>query len=567
LNQGTFQVDAPPKHVQADTTFNIASHLTRMADTAPGRTAVILSRTLRGGGRKRPPSITFAQLEDRSNRCAAGLTDAGIQHGTRVLVMLRPGFEFLEVVFALFKMGAVPVMIDPGMGLARMLACIRQVAPQALIGIPRAHVLRRLRRAAFGSIKCAVTTARRSPFGGLTLARLRERSTAHFETAETKRNDVAAILFTSGATGPPKGVVYEHGMFAAQVNAIQARYSIEPGEIDLPTFPLFGLFGPALGMTCVIPDMDATRPARANPANIVDAITIHRVTNTFGSPALWRRVGEYCLRRRTQLPTLRRVLIAGAPVSPEIVEMLREALNPTADVHTPYGATEALPVSSISGGELLDDCADKSRRGHGICVGRPLAEMNVRFIRITDDAIQDWSDDLPVQDGVFGEIVVAGPVVTKEYFGLPGATKAAKISENGRIWHRMGDVGYRDADGRIWYCGRKAHVVATGKAALYSVCCEAVFNQHPHVRRSALVGIGPPQARSPVLIVEPVSRWNTIGRRRKAFLNQLRELGRTHAVTKDIKTILFHGSLPVDSRHNAKINREALAKWAESRAR
>ncbi len=548
-------------------TFNIASYLPRVAEASPDRTAVVVTRSRDWSGRAIYASMTFAELEATSNRCANGLRSTGIDRGTRVLVMVKPGFEFVGLIFALFKIGAVPVIIDPGMGVSRMLECIRMVDVQAFVGIPLAQIMRVLRRQPFKNVRHVVTVGRRWFWGGSTLHDLQRRASETFEPVKTTRDEIAAILFTSGSTGPAKGVVYEHGMFDAQVWAIQRHYHIEPGEVDLPTFPLFALFDPAMGMTAVIPDMDASRPARADPGKIVRAICKHNVTNTFGSPALWGRVAAFCVERDIKLPTLRRILIAGAPVPYSVIEKLHQVLAPEADVHTPYGATEALPVSSISGREVLRDCAELSRKGAGICVGRELPGIELRFIRITDDPIAHWSDSLVVPDGDIGELVVSGPVVTKEYFGLKEATAQAKIIDGGRIWHRIGDVGYRDQQGRIWFCGRKAHRVVTATGTLYSVRCEAIFNEHPDVARSALVGLGSPGQQKPVIIVEPLPERFPTGARLVQFTKELLGLGQADNLTRGIADILFHRSLPVDVRHNAKISREQLAFWAERRRR
>lgn len=538
-----------------------------MAAESPDRAAVVVTKSRDSGGRAVYATTTFAELEAASNRCANGLADAGIERGMRVLLMVRPGLEFIELVFALFKMGAVPVMIDPGMGLGRMLECIKKVDPQALIGIPPAHALRVLRRGAFRTVEHVVTVGRRWFWGGPTLESLMDNADAAFDIVETHADEVAAVLFTSGSTGSAKGVVYEHGMFDAQVHAIQTHYGIEPGEIDLPTFPLFALFAPAMGMTSVVPEMDPSRPARVDPAKIVQAVRDHGVTTTFGSPALWKRVAEYCVERDIKLPTLRRILIAGAPVPWHVIEKLHRVLGPHADIHTPYGATEALPVSSIAGREILGGCSDQSRHGAGTCVGKPLPGIDLRVINITDEPICQWSDDLVVAEGELGEITVSGDVATKRYFGLPQANELAKIRDGERTWHRMGDVGYRDSQGRVWFCGRKAHRVSLEFGTLFSVRCEAVFNEHPDVARSALVGVGPVGEVTPIIIVEPQRGRFPSRTRRPAFREELLGLARGNELTRTIRDVLFHRSFPVDVRHNAKINREELALWAARKLR
>jgi acyl-coenzyme A synthetase/AMP-(fatty) acid ligase len=383
--------------------------------------------------------------------------------------------------------------------------------------------------------------------------------------AETEPDEIAAILFTSGSTGPAKGVVYTHGVFDAQVRMLRDTYDIRPGEVDLATFPLFALFDPALGMTSVVPEMDFTRPAQADPQKLIRAIRDHNVTNMFGSPALIDRLGRYGESNGVKLPTIKRAISAGAPISPAVLERFHKLLADDAQVYTPYGATESLPVASIGSREIVTETKDRTSTGGGVCVGKPVEPMDVRIIRITDDAIDVWSDDLLSPPGEIGEIVVCGPVVTREYWGNPDATRLAKIADRdgGNLRHRMGDVGYFDETGRLWMCGRKSHRVTTSDGTLFTVCCEAVFNLHERVRRTALVGVGKSPSQRPVLCVELEPDHTRTDRAR--LIRELRDLGRQHEHTCGIRTFLVHPAFPVDIRHNAKIFREKLAVWAGER--
>jgi len=542
-----------------------------MAARRPDARAVVAA--VRRASPPRYRVATYAELESLSNRLANGLVATGIGAGVRTLLMVRPSVEFVALVYALFKARAIPVLIDPGMGLRRMLRCIRTVEPEALIGIPQVHAVRvLLRPAALACVQHVVTVGRRWFWGGPTLDTLcqglqsAERSSDEFDIAPTEPDETAAILFTSGATGPAKGVVYTHATFDAQVRSIRDCYGFEPGDVDLAAFPLFALFGPALGLTSFIPDMDASRPARADPAKIVQAVNDHRAVSAFGSPAIWKNVAEYCHKQGVRLPTLRRVLIAGAPVSWRLLEKLHAVLDADADIHTPYGATEALPVASITGREVLTDCRDRSRQGAGTCVGRPLPGVEVRIIRITDGPIPCWSDDLLLPPGEIGEVVVRGPVVTREYFNIPGANESSKIADGLTVWHRMGDVGYLDDQGRLWFCGRKAQRV-TGHGTMFTVPCEAIFNEHPDVFRSALVGVGPPGAQRPIVIVEPEPGRVTSRLGRLRLHTELLDRAKGSALTRDIGHVLIRRNFPVDPRHNVKINREELARWAAGRIR
>ena len=507
---------------------------------------------------------SFAELDRESDACARLLRERGISRGTRTLLMVRPGLELILCTFALFKVGAVPVVIDPGMGLQGFLACVRRTEPEALLGIPLAQRLAALFRGTFRSVGTRVAVGDRS---------FRE-SLAHQmlagggpEMARTQADDLAAILFTSGSTGAPKGVCYEHGMFEAQVRLLRQLYGIRPGEVDLPMLPVFALFNPALGMLTVVPKMNPSRPAKADPWEIVQAIRQNGVTNSFGSPVLWRKIADYCERRRITLPTLRRILMAGASVPPSLVRRFR-SIAPGAEVHTPYGATECLPLTSIPGSSLLGEVEALSRAGKGSCVGRPAEGIELRVVQVVDGPLPQYDPLLDVPQGEIGEIAACGPVVTREYDRLPEATAAAKMLDaQGRTWHRMGDLGYLDESGRLWFCGRKVGrvVLPAGdghpEQVFYTDCCEAIFNAHPDVARSALIAIRKNGVRAPAIAIEPLPGKFPRGVRARAdFIEELSVLGQQHPHTQGIHTFVFEKAFPVDVRHNAKIHRLALGR-------
>jgi acyl-coenzyme A synthetase/AMP-(fatty) acid ligase len=477
--------------------------------------------------------------------------------------MVQPSLEFFVLVFAMFKVGAVPVVVDPGMGYERMVQCHNQSKAEAFIGVPMAHVLRRFKYSKyFKNVKSLVTVGRRWLWGGFTMRQLQQISWEPYTPVQTRADETAAILFTTGSTGPAKGVVYTHGIFDSQVRHIQEHFGIGPDEVDLPTFPLFSLFDPALGMTAVIPDMDPRFPAKADPEKIIEAIVDQGVTNMFASPALLQRVGEYGIEEEIKLPSLKRVISAGAPVSPVNIEKFSFMLTGDAEIFTPYGATEAMPVLSIGSREILNETRKFSEKGYGMCVGRPLEGIDVRIIKISDESIEGWSDKLSVGDGEIGEITVKGDIITREYFEEPHHNALSKIRDGQDIWHRMGDLGWRDNKGRIWFCGRKSHRVITENGSLFTIPCEAIFNRHPSVARSALVGIGKAPRQKPVICIELKNEGRGVDK--DALKHELLNIAAKNHMTEDIKTLLFHDKFPVDVRHNAKISREELAKWADS---
>ena len=539
---------------------NIAEQLTAMSARYPEKRAVVWTAGRDASGRARYAHVTFAELEQETDRYAHGLEHVGITRGTRTIFFVTPGLDFFALVFALFKVGAVPVMIDPGIGRQQMRACLSKVQGEAFIGVPLAHVFRTLYPGSFRSVRVAVTVGRRWFWGGLRLADIRTDPWRPYAPVPTEEHDPAAILFTSGSTGPAKGVLYEHGMFDAQVRYLHSHFGYSAEEVDLPTFPLFALFDAALGMTAVIPEMDFARPGAVDPRKIIEPIGDHGITHMFGSPALLDRVSRYGEANGTALPSLKRVVTAGAPVPPVVLERMHTMLGPEAEVHTPYGATEALPVASIGSREILGETADQTMRGAGTCVGTPMDGLDVRIIRIDDAPIADWSDDLELPAGDIGEITVTGAVVTRTYHNDPAATALAKIAHGRSIRHRMGDVGYLDEVGRLWFCGRKAHRVVTQSGTLFTVPCEAIFNRHPRVGRSALVGVGKPGQQIPVICIQLEDHLT--GAETPALTRELLTLAAAAARTRDITTVLFHPAFPVDARHNSKIVREKLAVWA-----
>lgn len=544
--------------------MNIASSLPQRAASTPDSIAVYYPHG----------KMSYLELNQLSDRFAWKMQEIGIQKGNRLLLMVTPGIEFIALTFAILKMGAIAILIDPGIGKTYLRKCIRDVKPDGFIGIPKAHLMRWLWPSAFRATRYFILIHGSSILAFLFRCyRFSSTEIRHtpFPLVDLKPDTPAAIIFTTGSTGPPKGVVYEHEMFAAQIELLRSTYQIREGEVDMPTFPLFALFSTAMGTTCVIPDMDPTRPAGVDPRKIVQAIAEHNVTYTFGSPALWNRVTLHCLEKNIRFPTVKRILIAGAPVSPKLLERFHKILSSDAEVFTPYGATEALPLTSIGSREILAETAEKTRQGKGICVGRPLSSLDVRIIQISDEPIPFWENNLELPENSVGEIVVKGPVVTKEYDHNEKETALAKIRERMTdasglgmtpIWHRMGDVGYFDSHHRLWFCGRKAHRVVTPHKTYFSIQCESIFNQHPEVFRSALVGVN----HTPVIVIEPHDKNILSSQKKKEKLRmELLTIAKRRPLTENIETILFFSPFPVDIRHNSKIIREKLAHWAKGK--
>ncbi|WP_312316074.1 olefin beta-lactone synthetase [Stenotrophomonas sp.] len=541
---------------------NIAARLPELARERPDQIAIRCPGKPGPTGMARyDVTLDYRTLNARSDAMAAGLAAYGIGRGVRAVVMVRPSPEFFLLMFALFKNGAVPVLVDPGIDKRALKQCLDEAQPQAFIGIGLAHVARLVLRWA-PAARILVTVGRRWGWGGTTLAELEAAGTrAPQPIAATDGEDVAAILFTSGSTGVPKGVVYRHRHFVGQVDLLRSAFGMEAGGVDLPTFPPFALFDPALGLTSVIPDMDPTRPAKADPRKLHDAIARYGVTQLFGSPALIRVLADH----GQPLPTVRRVTSAGAPVPPDVVARFRRLLPDEAQFWTPYGATECLPVAVVEGREL-ESTREATEHGAGTCVGRVVAPNQVRIIAIDDAPLPQWTQVREVAAGVVGEITVAGPTATDSYFNRPQATAAAKICEtladgSTRVVHRMGDVGYFDEQGRLWFCGRKTQRLETAQGPLYTEQVEPVFNTLDGIARTALVGVGAPGQQVPVLCYE--LKAGTADS--PALRQRLREHALANPGTARIEHFLPHPGFPVDIRHNAKIGREKLTVWAATR--
>lgn len=506
---------------------------------------------------------TFLEVETQCDDYAHGLQTFGLRPGDKVLLMERPGPVFVALTWALFKLGCVPVFLDPGMGVKPLLKCIESLKPDALIGVGRAHLLRSLHSKSFQSVRRAVVTDGRW-IGASPLWRVAPAGAGSFTPQAVDKNELAAILYTSGSTGPAKGVEYRHGIFHAQVAALKDMFDFQPGEMDMPGFPLFALFSTALGLTCVLPELNPSRPASVEPARLVRAIQDWKVQNLQGSPAIWDKLGKYCRDYGIKLPSVRRVITFGAPISLDFIDMWRKLMDGNGDVYTPYGATEVLPVSLISGSEVSEETSGQTKEGGGTCIGRPVAGVEVHILRTSDETIAEWDDDLLLKPGEIGEIVVHGEQVTWAYFDDAEATSKSKVRQGEKVWHRMGDLGYLDEEGRLWIVGRKSHRVQAQDHVYYPVCAEGMVDQHPDVLRSALVGMGKAPDQKPAMVVQlhkPKLQKDVAERNR--IVREVKERLAGHPVYANVKTVLFHKDFPVDPRHNAKIDREALAEWAE----
>jgi acyl-CoA synthetase (AMP-forming)/AMP-acid ligase II len=529
---------------------NITEYLYEVAEAHPDKAAFL-----------HPFRLCFKDLIREIDRYAEGFRSKGIGAGTRTIVLITPGLELFAVSIALFRIGAIPVMIDPGMGRSRMVKALAQSEAEAFVGIPRSFILRYLYPRSFRHIATWISTGRGWPQRAYSLRKM-PCPTAHSKAAPVEKDEEAALFFTSGSTGPPKGVIYTRGMLEAQLHILRTTFGYSPHEIDLCTFPLVGFLLICMGISLVLADMDMAKPAKLDPRRIIKNIKDYHCTHMFCSPMVLKRLAAYGLTEDVSLGSLRWIMTAGAPVLPSAIRDFKSLLGEDAEIHTPYGATEALPLATRGDKELLELYSDTDIPETGICLGYPLEGLELKILAISDSPVPEFEDALLLKDNELGEIVVCGPNVSSAYRGESEVNDLAKIYErdSGKIWHRTGDLGRMDPEGRLWFYGRKSHRVISGGRVYFTIPVEAVFNQHPAVSRSALVGVekGDSCDKIPVICIELVK----YGKRKIYLHEELRIMASDNEMTREINNFLVHRKFPVDPRHNAKIFREMLADWA-----
>ncbi|MCU8070769.1 olefin beta-lactone synthetase [Shewanella sp. SM32] len=580
---------------------NICRHLKQAAHAIPHHLAVAV-QSAQGASvaNLRYSELDFLNLDRQSDAIAFALNAHGIERGMKAVLMVTPSLDFFALTFALFKAGVIPILVDPGMGIRNLKQCFAEAAPDAFIGIPKAHIARRLFGWGKGNIKSLLNVDDgkiglaakliRIGTGAISLSTLLQSTSVQSSASKSeypmvmlKSDEIAAILFTSGSTGTPKGVVYSHGMFEAQIQALKNDYGICHGERDLATFPLFSLFGPALGMASIVPEMDASKPITANPEFLFAAIEKYQCSNIFVNPALLERLGRAGEQKQHKLPSVQRVISAGAPATIASIARFSKMLSQGVPILNSYGATESLPISMIAS-DALFATTDITDNGGGICVGRAIDGVTIRIIAISEEVIPEWDDALQLNNGEIGEIVVQGPMVSQSYYLNNSqhasqnesqgkrATAAAKIwdSSTNTVRHRMGDLGYLDDQGLLWMCGRKAHRVDATLNGLfvkryYSIPCERIFNTHPNVKRSALVGVKVANEIEPLICIE--LDQSLVCNKSQQLYQDLIAIAEQFTQTQGIRRFLIHPDFPVDVRHNAKIFREKLAVWAQSQTK
>lgn len=535
---------------------DIAGFVRRIAREDPTRAAVVEVRRRRGR-RLTSTVTTYQELSERADRLAVGLRRIGIREGTRCSFMVPPGADAVALGIALFSVGATLVGIEPvSHGLRRVTRCLDRVAPEVFLGTPRAHLARLLFGWGRGSIRTTVVAGRAGPLGAHRLADL-ELEDGDARPAAVDLDDPAIVAFTTGSTGMPKPTEMSWRNFAALLELFREHWDVGDAEVvDLVTFPMFWMIAIAKGGTTVIPPMDFTLrgPADADPEALLDTIAEHEVTSMFGSPALLRNLAAHA-RATGRTAGLRRIVAGGAEVHADVFAGVDRLLAPAGAIHTDYGATEALPLTEMDGPTILSETWPQTERGAGVCVGRPVPRSEVRVIEPVDGPIASIDEVTELPSGAIGEVIGRGPHVSVRYLDAPDDTAANKVPDPTGTWHRPGDTGYLDDQGRLWVCGRVSHLVVTPERTYHPLRCEPVASSHPDVHRAALVGVTDRHGRvTATLCVEPAAT----GRDHERLRAEVRQLLAEHEATRGIREVTIVDPLPVDKRHNAKIDRPAL---------
>lgn len=493
---------------------------------------------------------TFAELEQRVVHGAALLREQGLGTGDVVLVLQPMSTTLYVVVTALFRIGAVALVPDPSADRAHIASCCERVAPQALVGPPRVHLLRLLSRSVRQIPHAFVTGRWPMPFTTQWPSHGASRD-VQAEVADCGPDTPALLTFTSGSTGTPKGAVRTHGLLRAQYEALRDNLDLRPGQIDLATLPVFVLANLAAGVTTVLADADLGAPAQIDPEPVIDQIQAEEPTRSTASPAFFERL---MAADPAVLDRFDRLYTGGAPVFPDLLDRMRTTA-PSTEIVAVYGSTEAEPIAHVSEREIRPDDRRRMVEGGGLLVGRPVDEVELRILPDRwGTPIGPFSrDELEAEarpPNTPGEIVVTGPHVVPGYLGGHGDAEA-KFEVDGTRWHRTGDGGRIDEEGRLWLLGRCDATVTDDRGTLYPFAVECGARLHDDVRHAALAQWDGQR----LLAVEPVSSRDGVDT--GALRDQL------DGIVLDEVVVL--PSIPLDRRHNAKVDYPALYDRLERR--
>lgn len=548
-----------------DDIFNLANIAYDVARVDPERIAVIEPAGRDAQGKRQYKRYTYRQLSADVESIAPGLREMGIAEGTRIVCMTPPSYEAMVVGLALTRVGATTLWIDPSVGYLNVGERLRRIKPEAFVGLPIAHV----GRLAFGwgprTLRKLIAVNGRFP-GVRSFDSLRREAPAVPAQPAVTPDDIAAVLYTTGSTGPAKPTMYLHRNFAHLYRVVYESWRFDPEKkvpVDMAVFPAFFFIAVSAGGTMVVPPINfaVQTPAKASPKALLEVINDCGVQSCFASPVLLENMARYAVAHGIKTPSFTRVIGGGAPIMARVKEALLAMMGPDGQVFSNYGATEALPSTEMDGRETLGETWALTKQGAGLCVGRPFKGVTLKIVRMSDGPIPTLAEAEELPAGEIGEILVNSPHISPGYFLDPESTRKNKVfGPAGEVWHRLGDAGYLDTKGRLWYCGRVSQRVRAKDGPLFSLNCEPIFDAHPKVKRSGLVGVPAGDGEAAVICAELVA--GVSAGEHETIKQELLEMAARQPSTSRIKHVLFPKVLPVDPRHNSKIERPALAKWA-----
>jgi olefin beta-lactone synthetase len=533
---------------------NVLSYLQRHQERHPERVALTWVPAPHPAAPLRHDSITYGAFARLIAHTASGLARLGIGPGDRVIIFLPMGVGMYTAMFAVQRLGAIAVFLDSWARSKHLGASAACVEPKAMIS----------HRAAFELIRDVPELAALplriiagDTGGGTFSARLEELMADPGEApiAPVTSEQTALITFTTGSTGTPKGANRTHRFLSAQHQALRRIIPYEPGDLDLPAFPIFSLNNLASGVSTVVPAINLAAPSPSDAAALCAQIQELRVTCTTLSPSMFTGLAAYCAQRGQTLGTLRRVVTGGAPISRDDLVAFR-AVAPAADVWVLYGSTEVEPMAHIEAREMIAlgaPAADPEIVEEGVNVGRVSDDLRFKFLRATGG-----DDDAPteVPPGHVGELIVSGDHVCRDYYNNPEAFRRAKILDgDGTVWHRTGDLARVDERGFLYVVGRVNNAVRRGDDFLFPVRAEVILKRVRQARQVAFLGL--PDARlgqRAAVVLQLADAADAVAR--AAAVAEVRRLFAKNAIPVD--DVFVVGAIPMDPRHHSKVEYEAL---------
>lgn len=541
-------------------TYNIANYLIEAAEKFPLKEAII-----EGLKDSKYKKITFSELNILSNQYANYFIKKGVKDNQKVLILINFSINFIAITYALFKIGAIPVFIDKGTRIKKILKSMKNVEPYVLIGNLQTNIIGIILKRYITSIKLNIIIFENLPILEQYFIKKIKNESAHFKLKEGNDKKTIAILFTSGSTGQPKAVIYTHEMIKAQLTLLKEQYEFISEETDLSTLPVFSLFDAALQMTTIIPNVNIAKPSSINPKNIIQCINQFKATTTYASPLIIEKILKYISDKQLTLPSLRRLLIYGSPLPTLTIQKIYKTFQ-NVNISVTYGATEALPISSITLDEIKKETLENTMQGKGICLGYTFKNIKINIIKISEHPIENINDTIILDKHLCGEIIVYGDIVSTKYYNDELSTKLSKIKDKDKYWHRTGDIGFTDEKNRLWYMGRKEDIIYCPNKMLFTIPIETLYDNYYKINKSALIGLGNKPNQIPVIIIQPYKKYYPKNKNAyNEFVNEVILMKKSYHILNEIKHVLFHPSLPLDIRHNSKILRKELISFAKER--